>query len=226
MPSSLPPRLVVFDLDGTLVDTLADLTASANRLLARYGRPALAPQTVRPMVGDGVPALVRRVLRHSGLQTDEAAAIADFSDDYTRNAANHSRLFAGAAATLDRLTRDGWRLAVCTNKPEAAARTLLEALGIAPLLAAIGGGDSFATRKPDPGHLLGTINAAGARPERSILVGDHANDVAAARGAAVPCIFALWGYGAPAMAEGSTAQARDLADIPALAAALVPQPGG
>ena len=214
-------RLMIFDLDGTLVDTLDDLTASANRLLARSGFQPLHPDQVRPMVGDGVPALVSRVLAHAGLAVDEATAIADFTADYTRNAAGTSRLFPGVAESLAQLRDDGWDLAVCTNKPEAAARALLGALGVAPLLAAIGGGDSFATRKPDPGHLLGTIRAAGGNRRRSILVGDHANDVAAGRAALVPCIFALWGYGPPSMAHGSAAMARDIAEVAALGAAML-----
>jgi phosphoglycolate phosphatase len=161
------------------------------------------------------------VLAHASLSVDEDKAIRSFAEDYGRNAANASRTFPGVSEVLAELHAAGWRLAVCTNKPEAAARTLLEALGIAPLLAAIGGGDSFATRKPDPGHLLGTIAAAGGSPARSLMVGDHANDVAAARGAEVASIFALWGYGQPAMAEGATARAEHVDEIPRLAHALL-----
>ena len=214
-------RLIVFDLDGTLVDTLDDLTASANRLLAVHGRAPVTPDIVRPMVGDGIPALVQRVLAHARLETDPSAAIRDFGEDYERNAAAASRPFAGVTQTLRRLHQEGWRLAVCTNKPEAAARVLLTALGLAPWLAAIGGGDSFPTRKPDPGHLLGTIRQAGGEPARAVLVGDHANDVAAARSAGVACIFALWGYGRAGMSEGSQASAETMAQVPALAEALL-----
>ncbi len=214
----------MFDLDGTLVDTLDDLTACANRLLARLDRPAVTVEEVRPMVGDGVPTLVRRVLAHSGLPADDpgvSRAIEDFARDYARNAAHASRSFPGVPETLARLHRDGWHLAVCTNKPEQAARVLLDALGLAPYLAAIGGGDSFATRKPDPGHLLGTIRAAGGDPARAVLVGDHANDVAAGVGGGVPCIFALWGYGPPAMAAGCAASAETIEQVPELAAKLL-----
>ena len=214
--------LIVFDLDGTLVDTLDDLTACANRLLTRLGRPSVTSAQVRPMVGDGVPALVRRVLAHAGLATDNPEAIDHFARDYAANAANASRCFPGVPETLSRLHTDGWRLAVCTNKPEAAARVLLAALGLAPLLAAVGGGDSFPTTKPDPGHLLGTIHAAGGDPVRALLVGDHANDVAAAVGAHVPCIFASWGFGLPAMSEGCAALAETIEQVPGLAATLLP----
>ena len=214
-------RLIVFDLDGTLVDTLDDLTASANRLLAAHERPPLAADRVRPMVGDGIAALVRRVLADAGVETDEQAATAAFGADYEANAAVRSRLFPGVAATLLHLRRSGWSLAVCTNKPEAAARSLLATLDIAPLLAAVGGGDSFALRKPDPGHLLGTIARAGAAPSRAVMVGDHANDVMAARAAGVASIFALWGYGRPDMAAGADACAAGIAEIPELAGSLL-----
>ena len=214
-------RLIVFDLDGTLVDTLDDLTASANRLLAAHGRPPVAAGEVRPMVGDGIAALVRRVLAYAGVETDEAAATAAFGADYEANAAAQSRLFAGVAATLLHLRRSGWSLAVCTNKPAAAAHALLAALDIAPLLAAVGGGDSFAGRKPDPAPLLGTVARAGAIPSRAVMVGDHANDVAAARAAKLPSIFALWGYGPLRMAVGSDAQAETIVEVPALAERLL-----
>ena len=219
-------RLIVFDLDGTLVDTIDDLTATANRLLAAHDRPPLAADAVRPMVGDGIAALVSRVLAYAGVATDAAAATSTFGADYEANAAAQSRLFPGVAATLLHLRRSGWSLAVCTNKPAAAARTLLAALEIAPLLAAVGGGDSFPARKPDPAHLLGTIAHAGATPSRAIMVGDHANDVAAARGAGVACIFALWGYGPSTMAAGSDARAETIVEVPALAGSLLARASG
>ena len=95
-------------------------------------------------------------------------------------------------------------------------------LGLQPLLAAIGGGDSFPVRKPDPAHLLATLEAAGGVPDRAVMAGDHANDVVAARGAGLPCIFAAWGYGPLAMADGATAVARDIADMAAIARRLLP----
>ena len=119
------------------------------------------------------------------------------------------------------LTAEGWRLAVCTNKPEAPARALLRAFGLDGLIAAIGGGDSFPVRKPDPAHLLATLKAAGGDPAHAVMAGDHANDVAAARGAGVPCVFAAWGYGPPEMAEGAAAVADDFAGLVRIARRLV-----
>src|ERR1700678_3515083 len=100
--------------------------------------------------------------------------------DYERHVLVNTTLFPGIPAALDQLAAEGWRLAVCTNKPARAAQLLLEGLGIATRLTAIGGGDSFATRKPDPAHLSATIEAAGSVPARAIMVGDHRNDIDAA----------------------------------------------
>jgi phosphoglycolate phosphatase len=98
---------------------------------------------------------------------------------------------------------------------------LLAALGLAALFAAVGGGDSFPVRKPDPAHLLATLKAAGGEPGLAVMAGDHANDVAAARGGGLPCIFAAWGYGQPAMAEGAAAVARDFAELVTIARRLL-----
>lgn len=215
-------RTLVLDLDGTLVDSLPDLSASLNRVLAARGLAPLAEATVRPMVGDGAPLLVARAFAARGAAPD-ADALPDFLADYTAHATAATRPFPGIPEALHALVASGWRLAVCTNKPERPARALLAALGLAPLLAAIGGGDSFATRKPDPGHLLATLAAAGGQPGAAVMVGDHRNDVAAAQGAGLPCIFAGWGYGPPGMAEGAALVARRADELPRLAARLLPE---
>ena len=215
------PRVLVLDLDGTLVDTVPDLNAALNRLMASRGLAGFDFPGTAAMVGDGVARLVEKAFSAHG-HVPDATAVADFSQDYAAHAAVDSRLFPGVMQTLHDLSGEGWRLAVCTNKPEGAARHLLDALGLAPLMAAVGGGDSFPTRKPDPAHLLATLAAAGGKAERAMMVGDHANDVAAAMGAGLPCIFAAWGYGPPAMAAGAVAVARDVADMAAIAQRLLP----
>lgn len=194
--------LAIFDLDGTLVDSAPDLHAALDRLMAARGLAPFLRDEVIAMVGDGARVLVERALAARGLPFDQPALDA-FLADYTANAAVETRLFPGIAPALDALAEAGWRLAVCTNKPAAAARELLGALGLAERLAAVGGGDSFPVRKPDPGHLLATIEAAGGAPAGAVMVGDHRNDVAAARGAGIPCVFVAWGYGPLAMAEGA-----------------------
>jgi phosphoglycolate phosphatase len=195
-------RLLVFDLDGTLVDSLPDITAAVNRMFAARGLPALAMAQVGPMVGDGLGPLIARAFAAQDSSPDPAAA-EDYLADYEANVLVDTRLFPGIAEAMGSLAAQGWRFAVCTNKPERAAHLLLEGLGIADRLAAIGGGDSFPARKPDPTHLLATIAAAGGEPSRSVMVGDHHNDVAAARGAGVRCVFAGWGYGRPGMEDGA-----------------------
>jgi phosphoglycolate phosphatase len=217
-------RTLLLDLDGTLVDTAPDIEAALNRLMASR---ELAPFTLADtasMIGDGVAVLVRRAFIARGLEPDERA-IADFSADYGQHAAVASRPYPGVPALLLDLSTKGWRLAICTNKPEAAARSLLESLGLLTLVCAIGGGDSFPVRKPDPAHLLATLRLAGGEPGSAVMVGDHSNDVRAARGAGVKSVFVTWGYGPIAMAAGANAVASDL---PALARAideLVPAEG-
>jgi len=215
------PRTLLLDLDGTLVDTVPDLAAALNRLMRARGLAPFDFPSTAAMVGDGVVRLVEKAFAARGLRPD-VDAIASFARDYEQNAAVESRLFPNVHEILLGLADEGWRLAVCTNKPEGAARALLSALGLSPLLAAIGGGDSFPVRKPDPAHLIATLHAAGGAPDRALMVGDHANDVIAARGANMPCIFATWGYGPPAMAEGATARAADIMEMAVTARRLLP----
>ncbi len=218
--TSDPGRLLLLDLDGTLVDSAAGLLASTNRMLAARELAPITLPDIRIMIGDGIAALVRRALAFRDMPFDEAA-LAEFAADYERSAADHSPLFPGIQSMLGRALQDGWRLAVCTNKPVGAARTLLSALGIAHLFAAIGGGDSFPVRKPDPEHVRLTMLAAGCVPERSVMVGDHRNDVQAAIGAGIPAIFAAWGYGAPGMSNGAAAIAETPDAVPVLAARIL-----
>jgi phosphoglycolate phosphatase len=212
-------RTLLLDLDGTLADTLPDLTASLNELMQARGLPAFARAEVAPMVGDGVARLVQRAFAARDCEAD-AAAIAEYSAHYAEHAADATQAFPGVDEGLRSLARDGWRLGVCTNKPERAARSLLTALGLADYFAAIGGGDSFPARKPDPAHLLATLKAAGGEVNGAVMAGDHANDIAAARGAALPSIFAAWGYGPMAMAAGADAIAQDFAEMVQIARRL------
>ncbi len=214
-------RTLLLDLDGTLVDTVPDIAAALNRLMRSRSLPPFTVPQVAGMVGDGVAALVRKAMTARGQPPDEAA-IGAFSADYGAHVAIESRLFPDVEPVLHALRRDGWTLAVCTNKPEAAARTLLTVLGLMPLLSAVGGGDSFPARKPDPVHLLSTLALAGGRPERAVMLGDHHNDVVAARGAGMACVFAAWGYGAAEMGHGSAGSAADMPAAAALADRLVP----
>ena len=213
-------RTLLLDLDGTLVHSVPDLAAALNRLLAAHGLAGLSHAETAAMVGDGVAKLVERAFAARGRVAD-SDTVAEFSADYGAHSAVETAPYPGVAEALRSLAGEGWRLAVCTNKPEQAARTLLAAVGLAPLFAAIGGGDSFATRKPDPAHLLATLEAAGGERTHAVMAGDHANDVTAARGAGLPCIFAAWGYGPMAMAEGAVAVAQDFTELAEIARGLV-----
>ena len=215
-------RTLLLDLDGTLVDTVPDLAAALNRLMRSRSLPGFTRPEVAAMVGDGVAVLTARAFAARD-QTPDAAAVTELIMDYTANVAVHSTLYPGALQALTGLAADGWQLAVCTNKPEQAARVLLRALGVLPLLCAVGAGDSFPVRKPDPGHLLATLAQACGEAGQAVMLGDHRNDVTAATGAGMPCIFAGWGYGLPEMAAGSAAIARDMADAAAIAARLLPK---
>ena len=214
-------RTLLLDLDGTLVDTVPDLAAALNRLMRARGLPDFTRTQVALMVGDGVATLVARAFAAHDRQPD-AMAVADLTSDYTAHVAVESTLYSGVLPVLTGLAHDGWRLAVCTNKPERAARSLLQAVGLLPLLCAVGGGDSFPTRKPDPAHLLATLTRAAGTPNAAVMVGDHHNDVLAACRAGIPSIFAAWGYGSPAMADGSTAVAVDIIQAATIANRLLP----
>lgn len=206
-------RVVLFDLDGTLVDSLPDLTAAVNRTLGS----TLTKAEVRPMVGDGAAALIRRALAHLG--HEDPTALPRFLADYEANAVGQTQPFAGIIPALDALAVAGWKMAVCTNKPEGAARVLLAGLGLASRFAAIGGGDSFPVRKPDPAHLRETLRAAGGG--RAVMVGDHRNDVQAASAAGIPSVFVDWGYGTPEMGETATARIATPAGLAAALDALI-----
>lgn len=215
------PTLVI-DLDGTLIDSLPALARALNLVLSARGFAPLAPAAVARLVGDGVAVLLARAFALYGAEADDQA-LAAFRADYDADPITGCAPFPGAVAALTVLADAGWRFALCTNKPAQPARRMIAAFGLAERFAAIGGGDSFPTRKPDPGHLLATLAAAGGEPGAAVMLGDHANDIRAARGAGVPAVFAAWGYGTPEMAAGCAAIAPDFAAIPALLGRILSQ---
>lgn len=203
MTPNIPPPdgrtdTIVFDLDGTLVDSLADLSAALNRLLQAERRPALVEAEMRTMVGDGVAKLVERGFTATGPVPGEPALTAlvqRFEADYAPRCAELTRPYPGAEALVPALAACGWRLAVCTNKPQDATLRILEATGLLSHLRAVAGGDRYAYRKPDPRHLTQVIAEAGSVAARAILVGDGRQDLAAGQAAQVRTIAALYGYG-------------------------------
>lgn len=219
MQPDAPPCLV-FDLDGTLVDSAPDLADAVNALMAARGLPPFTEAEVAAMVGDGVGVLLKRVFAARGGEPD-ASAQADYMAHYAAHVADRTTAYPGIADLLAQARAAGWSLAVCTNKPHALALAVLDATGLAGPFAAVGGGDSFPTRKPDPAHLLATLAQAGADPGRAVMVGDHVNDVRAAHGAGLPCIHAGWGYGPDPAEVGADAVALAAGEVLALATGLL-----
>jgi phosphoglycolate phosphatase len=188
---------IVFDLDGTLVDTAPDLIATLNTILAREGLPAVAFESARNMVGGGARHMIERALKAEGLipiAADVERLCGQFIDHYAAHIADRSRPFPGVEAALDELARAGCRLAVCTNKLEWLSRKLLGALGLVDRFTAICGADTFGVQKPDPAILHGTIACAGGSSEMAIMVGDAITDIAVARAAGIAVVAVDFGY--------------------------------
>jgi len=185
---------IAFDLDGTLVETAADLTASLNFALDALGRPPVPPESVRAMVGHGARKLLERGLSASGEMSAALveAGMPHFFRHYSANIAVHSRPFDGVEAALDALAGQGLRLAICTNKPEGLARQLVAALGWEGRFQALLGADSRPWRKPDPRHLTETVVTAGG--QRALFVGDSKTDADTAIAAQMPLVLVTFGY--------------------------------
>ncbi len=199
------PRLVVFDLDGTLVDSLDDLHASVSHALGALGLPPRSRAEVHGFVGEGVRLLLARAIApHDDLLE---AALAAFQPHYEAHCLDRTRPYPGVEAMLAGARRT---LAVNTNKPGAMAREILGGLGLLPRFAAVVGGDE-APRKPDPAGVLGIMARVGAAPRETTFVGDSRVDVATARAAGVAMVAVTWGYGSRAelAAAGATAFAED-----------------
>lgn len=193
----MPPLTVVFDLDGTLIDTAPDLVRCTNHVLTSKGLPAVESTVVRAAISHGARAMIHEGLRSHGIE--ETPAELDrlyrlFLDHYADTIADESRPFPGLLDTLDRLEAQGAKLAVCTNKIEKNSLRLLELLGLRSRFAAIAGFDTFAVSKPHPDHLLLTIDRAGGDRRRAIMVGDSATDIDTAKAANVPVIAVSFGY--------------------------------
>jgi len=201
MPSS---PTIVFDLDGTLIDTAPDLVATVNALLRRRGRRVLLLNEIRNLIGQGARTMIERGMVATGpaASSGELDSMFDeFIDHYRDNIANESRIFPGALAALDQLEASGYQLAMCTNKMESLSIKLIGALGLEGRFASLLGGDTLEFRKPDPRHLTETILRAGGDVTHAIMVGDSIADVSAAKAASVPVIGVSFGYTDTPMAE-------------------------
>jgi len=185
---------LLFDLDGTLVDSLLDLRAGLNQMLSEIGRRELTPDEVRLMIGDGSRALVGRALSATGTETNTEEAFHRFMQIYEAGLSHLSHLYPGVDETLRALRNEGARLGICTNKPQTATVALLQQLGIVGYFEVVLCGDVVPFRKPDPRHLLTALEQIGATPNESAMIGDNENDYAAARGAGMPVILMRYGY--------------------------------
>jgi phosphoglycolate phosphatase len=197
MPLDLSGTTIVFDLDGTLVDTAPDLAAAANHVFSRIGLAPVSPEQLHPFISRGSRAMIEQGLRLHGVAKSEAEVThlhGLFFPYYAENIAVLSRPFDGIPALLDTLSRSGACLAVCTNKLEGLSKSLLQQLGLANRFAAIAGRDTFDVFKPAPGHLTRTIAVAGGRADRAVMVGDSEVDIATAAAAGVPSIAVTFGY--------------------------------
>lgn len=207
--SETPRGTVIFDLDGTLVDSAPDLADALDALLAQRGHPPLGLDVGRSFIGHGIPRLVQQGLAARGVTAegeDLAAATEDFLAIYSQNLSRKTRPYPGAPAALQLLRDRGWRLAVCTNKQEESSRAILTDLDLIAGFACVVGPDTLGVAKPDPRPLLSCLPQGAAEGHRAILVGDSGVDIQTARAAGMPVILVSWGYG-DAAAIGADADA-------------------
>jgi phosphoglycolate phosphatase len=223
-----PARTVVFDLDGTLVDTAPDLVNALNFVLEREGLSPIPLHSGRKMIGAGV----RRMLE-CGLEREDRAAAADevtrltadFIDHYAAHIADESRPFEGLEGALDDLGARGYRFAVCTNKLEWLSKRLLDQLGLSGRFSAICGADTFGVSKPDPAFLRQTIARAGGQLSSAIMVGDAGPDIGVARRAGIPVIGVGFGYTEVPIVDLKPDRLVDhMRDLPAAVESLMDRP--
>jgi len=188
---------IIFDLDGTLVDTAPDILAYLNEMLAELGRPDLEPDAVHTLIGDGVRTLLIRGLEASGGVPDDLdldALFHRYLQRYAEQPMRTSRPYQGMVDMLEALTKAGVQLGVCTNKPQIPSDRLLRGLDLDRFFPVVIGGDALPVKKPDPAHLLTVLERLNVDPGRAVLIGDSNTDLKTARAAGTPCILVSYGY--------------------------------
>jgi phosphoglycolate phosphatase len=212
------PSAIVWDLDGTLVESAPDLAKALNTLLVEQGRHTHSVESVRPMIGHGVGKLIERGFRAAGPALDPESVeelVPRFMEIYTACATDNTHLVPQAREVLEHFYHAGVRQGLCTNKPIAVTRQIVNALDISGYFRSIVGGDSTNAKKPHPLPLLTCLEELGTRPEDAVMIGDSGADVGAARAAGVPVILVPDGYtGAPAVSLGADFVVGSLGDIP------------
>jgi|SRR5271165_5728199 len=223
----MPAATIVFDLDGTLVDTAPDLVATLNALFARRGLRPVPYAQARNMIGGGARRMIERGLLEENVKAgpDEVdRLVEEFIADYANRIAELSRPFPGVETALDRLAAAGCNFAICTNKLEWLSVRLIAQLGLTARFAAICGQDTFKVQKPDPEILRRTLARAGGDLARAVMVGDSGNDIDAARGAGIPVVAVDFGYTEIPVSELAPDRIiSHFADLPAAVKELIPR---
>lgn len=197
MLASFSFRVVIFDLDGTLIDSLADVAKSVNRVLADAGLSPIEGALQKSLLGEGARARVRKAFEVKGvrLSNDELSSrTGDFTRYYAANLLDQTKPYDGAQKILETLSKFGIRTAVCTNKDEASARYILSTLGMMPPIEDVAGADTFGVQKPHPDHIRKLLLRMNADPRHTLLVGDSTHDIKAAHAAGIVCAAVAWGY--------------------------------
>jgi len=186
--------LIIFDLDGTLADTKLDLANAVNATRAEFGLPPLPNEEVYSYVGNGAPVLIRRALGPQFSEEEIQRGLESFFTRYREHMLDHTRLYPGVAESLDRLSADGVKMAILTNKPVRFSQDIVQGLGIADHFFRVYGGNSFATKKPDPEGVHALLAEAGVPKENALMVGDSAVDVQTARNAGIAVCGVTYGF--------------------------------
>lgn len=212
------PRLqgLIFDLDGTLVDSAPDLRQALNQMLAEQGRRGVTLDEMKTFIGDGMQIVVQRAFAATGegISDDESYPLyQDFVGHYRNQKADPSQLYPHVAETLEAYFQEGIKLGLCTNKQEASTYRLLDDLKLAPYFTFVAGGDTFPVRKPHPGHVTGVLKKLAVPAESCVMIGDSSNDVLAAKGAGIPCLVVTHGYGADLGSLGTAGLVNNFRDL-------------
>lgn len=214
------PLAIVWDLDGTLVDSAPDLASALNAVLDKRGFFTLSINEVRAMIGNGVPKLVERGFSAVGVRPDSAQLdelIAMFVQEYKACATDNTHPYPGVVEALQELHSMDIPMGVCTNKPEAFTRQILDGLGLSGYFSSVVGGDSTSARKPDPEPVLACLRGLASEPASSLMIGDSVHDVHAAHAAGVTVAVVPWGYrSAPVEDLGADFILGDLAVLPGM----------
>lgn len=217
------PTSIVWDLDGTLVDSAPDLASALNTVLDNRGFFTLSNNEVRAMIGNGVPKLVERGFNAVGVRPDAGQLeelVAMFVKEYKTCATEYTRPYPDVVETLEKIRGMNIPMGVCTNKPEAFTKQILEGLGLAGYFSSVVGGDTTSTRKPDPQPVLACLSGLVSEPVSSLMIGDSVHDVHAAHAAGVTVAVVPWGYrSAPVEELGADFVLHDITALPGMISA-------